>query len=151
MSAEIPGAAAPAETSSPQQPFERAQALFKTLPFQTPARPQDGRQQTYPDGSMIYASELGQQQQYTFHVYSPVTRPEDRNKQMVVSFDHEGNGTLELPQIDVMLGEETVATTPQPEGNPISETGQSILVDWINRIVEGNQYSSLGLISQPEV
>src|SRR5665213_1855851 len=134
------------EVSQTEQlpPLERAKGLFDTLDT-IPKGYEHTREHRCPDGSLIHGVAL-RSGQYNFYVFAPVKTPSDRHKRIEIELGPQGIGTLKIPEVNVILGEEIVAVASQARPQPVSEAAQHTLIDWVNRIVESDQYSPLGLV-----
>ncbi|HYH55347.1 MAG TPA: hypothetical protein VD772_01970 [Anseongella sp.] len=146
---------------SPPTPHQRAQALFDTLPEPSAglvtATDYDKAPRTHhcPDGSSVRATDVyGDGNHYKFIVYGPAEGPHKELGDSRIELDFSQNieagqenlGSIRLPELPIMLGEEQIATIPQ-SGTPVAlnEPAQHAALDWAHGIVENDRYSPLGL------
>ncbi len=137
--------AAQAETATPQlAPHERAGALFAAMPEVPGTGDKDDRLHVCNDGSQVYAVSAFGGKMLDFYVKGPADGPM-RDGTIGISFDFEGDGSLRLPQVPVMLGNDHVAVTyPNPNASPLGADAQHAVLDNLHRIVDDNKYHPFG-------
>lgn len=147
----VEGRAAIAETAGNQSPLERARALFLSMPKPGPDPDQrtDFRTHICADGSRVNAVDYSKLPSEGTSIlgYEFVVQSKESPNVRTHIFVGDTTGSLHLPPMNIVLGTQLVAKA-SPRPSSVNEIGQHTLLDWVESIMQADQYRPLNLTVQ---